>query len=126
MKYFMALLLMMAFTAYGANKAYAPNNGVAAPGTFSTKTTDISPSTSETGMVNSSGVTTDDMNTSPNPAPKTEKDLTKNSTITTDKVYKSKPYRSSTVKPAPRPEIQAQEDALDYSTAPTRKTVPQQ
>lgn len=77
-------------------------------------------STSRSGMSNSSGVTTDDMNTAPNPAPATEDDLLRDTTLTEDvpKTDPSKPEGKGM-------EAQQDENALDYSSTPKhQKKVP--
>ncbi len=63
--------------------------------------------TSETGMTNSSGVTTDQMNTSNNPVPTTDKEAIDNSTLSTDKVYETGPYQKDGTY---KPKVEAQED----------------
>lgn len=118
---------------YGyAPTGYAPNDGKIPPGTFSSKSVkgkapaaaEASPITSESGITNSSGVSTDQMNTSPNAAPTTEAEARRDATLTSDEVYETGPYtREGTFDPRKPEEIEAQEeDALDYSTTPKKRT----
>lgn len=93
---------------------HAPNDGKTPPGTFTSKsgTAASSPITSESGITNSSGVTTDQMNTSPNAAPATDEEARRDSTLS-----------SGTFDPRKPDEIEAQEEnALDYSTTPKKRT----
>lgn len=76
----------------------------------------MSPTSSESGIRNSSGVTTDQMNTSPNTPPGSESEVLRDSTLST-----------GSVKEPTRPgEVQAQdeENSLDYSTTPEKKAKP--
>lgn len=70
-------------------------------------------STSRSGMSNSSGITTDDMNTAPNPAPATEDDLLRDTTLT-EGMPETDPSRPE----GKGMEAQQDENALDYSTTP--------
>lgn len=118
--------------AQGQAKAYSPNNGVNPPGTFESKetlpsvkqkTTDqtamdiqeeqMNPTSSESGIKNSSGVTTDQMNTSPNTPPGSDEEVLRDSTLSNGTA------RKHSTNPG---EIQAmdEENALDYSTAPEK------
>ena len=116
---FPTLFLSMSLVASAAT--YAPNNGRAAPGTFSSESADVGvatpaeSTTSRSGMENSSGITTDEMNTSPNPAPRTDAELMEDTTLT-----KGKPAEGP-VKQDGKIEAQEDEDALDYSTTPKHK-----
>ena len=78
------------------------------------KKADASTTSTEDGLQNSSGVTTDQMNPSPNPAPTTESELIENSTLTRRPVETGPAGKNIPGKD----EIQSQEDALDYSTTP--------
>jgi hypothetical protein len=115
-------------------QSYYPNEGTNPPGTFDEKS--LSPMksnnemkshgisekeeqqanavTSESGLINSSGVSTEDMNTSPNKAPLTDEEAIDDTTLS------GAPLKNPR-KPA---EIQAQEaeDALDYNTTPQKRT----
>jgi hypothetical protein len=98
---------------------YKSNDGVSAPGTFKSKTNSniktASPVTSETGVRNSSGVTTEEMNTSPNPAPTTDREVIDNATLSNERFRDVGPF-------SPGAEVQAQEeDAMDYSTTPQKR-----
>lgn len=113
---------------------YYPNPGMTPPGTFNEKS--ITPMksknimksdqvsvkeeqqanaiTSETGIINSSGVTTEEMNTSPNRAPVNDQEAIDDTTLS------GAPLKN----PRSPAEIQAQEqeNALDYSTTPQKRT----
>ncbi len=119
---------------YGyAPTGYAPNDGKIPPGTFNSKSTkgkapaaaDVSsPVTTESGITNSSGVTTDQMNTSPNAAPTTDAEAQQDTTLSSGGVLETGPYtREGTFNPRKPEEIEAQEEnALDYSTTPKKRT----
>ncbi len=97
------------------------------PGTFTSTTgvsTQVPPVASESGIINSSGITTDHMNTSPNAAPTTDAEAQQDSILSTGEVYDTGPYtREGTFDPKKPDEIQAQEEnALDYSTTPKKRT----
>lgn len=114
---------------------YYPNEGTKPPGTFNEKSvtpmkskevmksTEVSKieeqqansaTTSETGIINSSGITTDEMNTSPNRVPMSDEEAIDDTTLS----------RGPLKNPRNPAEIQAQEeeDALDYSTTPQKRT----
>lgn len=131
------LLLPVVFVSLGLGAAtYEPNNGATPPGTFSSKansgtvkkkTTSVDvveeqqAMSSDSGLNNSSGITTKDMNRSPNPAPATDKEVIDNSTLSKKEIYEVDPF-SDAKKPA-EVEAQAQEEsALDYSTTPKKRT----
>lgn len=125
---FLSLNVSAQLDSRGQAKSYEPNNGMNPPGTFESKKTtpsvdqkksstttamdiqeqETAPTSSETGIRNSSGVTTDQMNTSPNTPPTTDQDLMRDTTLSKD--------------PTNPGEIQAQdeENALDYSTTPQK------
>lgn len=78
---------------------------------------DLEASTSEDGLMNGgSGLTTEQINPSPNPAPASEAEVIDNSVLT-NKPVKDTPDKN---------EIQAEEDAMDYSTTPEKKIKPQE
>lgn len=81
------------------------------------KKVEASATTTENGLKNSSGITTDQMNPSPNPAPTSESELIENSTLTNRPVETGPAGRNIPGKN----EIQSQEDALDYSTTPEKR-----
>jgi hypothetical protein len=129
---FLSLNAGAQINAQGQAKAYSPNNGVNPPGTFESKETSpsvkqktdastamdiqeeqMSPTSSESGIKNSSGITTDQMNTSPNTPPGSDQELMRDSTLSTG------PVKKHPTNPA---EIQAmdEENALDYNTAPEK------
>lgn len=126
---FLSLNLGAQTNAKGQAKSYSPNDGVNPPGTFDTKEPgptlkdnetamdvqeqQMSPTSSETGIKNSTGVTTDQMNTSPNTPPGSDQELMRDSTLS------SGPVKKNPTNPA---EIQAmdEENALDYNTAPQK------
>jgi hypothetical protein len=130
---FLLLTILVSAGVGAQTKGYSPNNGVNPPGTFESKdvnpmpknqktttatTSEIlqeeqaSPMHSQTGINNSSGVTTDQMNTSPNTPPTSDKDVIDDTTLSTGPVKDPR-------RPA---EIQAmdEENALDYSTTPQK------
>lgn len=132
MKFFMITALLA--SSLVSAETYFSNEGTRPPGTFTEKSntpmkskstmksTKVSPAeekqanamTSETGIINSSGVTTDQMNTSPNRAPVTDEEAIDDTTLS-----------GAPIKNPRRPaEIQAQEEenALDYSTTPQKRT----
>jgi hypothetical protein len=134
MKFFILSTLLISLGAGAATPTYAPNSGTTPPGTFneksnspmksksSMKSSEVSKveeqqanaTTSETGIINSSGVTTDQMNSSPNRAPVTDEEAVDDTTLS------GAPLKN----PRTPAEIQAQEeeDALDYSTTPQKRT----
>ncbi len=130
MKFFVlsAMLLstgLFAQALSGNGQAAPSGTSLMEPQTMGTSTYSNSESTtSQSGMINSSGVTTDQMNTSPNAAPTTEAELNDDATLSTGEVYKTGPYtREGTFGPRKPDEIQAQEEnALDYSTTPSSRT----
>lgn len=121
MKKILCSTLFLSLSLAASAATYAPNNGRAAPGTFSSAAesadigvaTPADSTTSRSGMSNSSGVTTDDMNTSPNPAPATDDDLLKDTTLT-----EGRPESGPFIPEGKGMEAQKDEDALDYSTTP--------
>ncbi len=82
------------------------------------------PTTSESGITNSAGVTTDQMNTSPNAAPTTDSEARRDATLSTGETFETGPYtREGTFDPQKPEEIEAQEESpLDYSTTPKKRT----
>ncbi|WP_408095421.1 hypothetical protein ACJVC5_10295 [Peredibacter sp. HCB2-198] len=119
MKKLIGSVLLLSLSLYGSaatsQKKVSPpasaDIGVATP-------TDSS--TSPSGISNSSGITTDEMNTSPNPAPATEDELLRDTTLTKD-VPQSGPSKPE----GKGMEAQQDENALDYSTTPkNQKEVP--
>lgn len=130
MKFLVLIAMTMSLCFSGASAAptkYYKNDGRTPPELLTEKpttekkpikTTDVmqeqeSPISSESGILNSSGVTTDQMNTSPNTPPASDKELLDDATLSTGRFHPTKPG-----------EIQAQEteDALDYSTTPQKRT----
>ena len=106
---------------YGyAPTGYAPNDGKIPPGTFSSKSTkQKSPASVEAAPVTSeSGIT------SPNGVPMTDAEAQQDTTLSSGGVYKTGPFtREGTFDPKKPKEIQAQEEnALDYSTTPKKRT----
>lgn len=108
---------------------YWKNDGRSLPESFSSKSTnegtvkrsylktttiekhEQAPSSASESELNKGGVSAEDMNTSPNPAPAHDKDLVEGTTLSTDQDLDEVPE-----------EFQAQEeDALDYSTTPQKK-----
>lgn len=127
MKYLLIITTFFSLGVFGQS-GYSPNDGKTSPGTFNSKDTGASTTTSESGVINSSGVTTEDMNTSPNRPPTTDKELLEDTTLSKEKTNKETgPFvREGTFHPDPPQEVQAQEeDALDYSTTPQKKPLPQ-
>lgn len=74
---------------------------------------------SENGLQHGSGLSTDQVNPSPNPAPTTEADVIENSTLT-NRPVETGPYQDGQNIPGEN-EIEAQEDAMDYSTTPEER-----
>lgn len=97
-----------------------PNSGT----TRNNENVSAAPVTTESGITNSSGITTDQMNTSPNAAPTTDAEAQQDTTLSSGEVYETGPYtREGTFDPKKPDEIQAQEEnALDYSTTPKKRT----
>ena|SRR5665648_341394 len=108
---------------------YVENDGSRPPETFTSKTDQdakkgkenkvASPTTSRSGLSNSSGITTDEMNTSINPAPATDEEVLKNTTLTRGRLDKFDPINPGEI------EAQEEENALDYSTTPEKQVTPQ-
>lgn len=121
MKFFLiTALLTMGITAHGVE--YVGNDGHSLPETFSSKsnkTSEVVPkTTSENRLINGSGLSTSEMNPSPNPAPKTEEELIESTTLRNRKVERPGDFDPG----APIEEIEAQEEGpLDYSTTPERR-----
>jgi hypothetical protein len=99
-------------------------SNVSGPGTSSVsgESNTAESTTSETGVQNSSGIGTQEVNPSVNPAPTSDKEILESTTLKTDKVFQTGPYREGTFDPsAPEATIEAQEeDAMDYSTTPKK------
>lgn len=97
-----------------------PNSGM----TKNSENASAAPVTTESGITNSSGITTDQMNTSPNAAPTTDAEAQEDATLSSGEVYETGPYtREGTFDPQKPDEIEAQEEnALDYSTTPKKRT----
>lgn len=111
-------LLTFGLSAQGVE--YVKNDGHSLPETFTSKST----SATDARLINGSGLSTSQMNPSPNPAPTTEEELIESTTLTNKKVKKTGPYsREGDFDPgAPIEEIEAQEEGpLDYSTTPERR-----
>lgn len=132
----MKTLLISAILISGVAGAaqYYPNSGNTPPGTFNEKSVtpmksknvmksdkvsikeeqQANATTSETGIINSSGITTEQMNTSPNRAPVSDQEAIDDTTLS------GAPLKN----PRSPAEIQAQEEenALDYSTTPQKRT----
>ena len=131
MKYLLTALVLSVGTAWAAE--YSPNDGETLPDTFTGKSNvsekqearTASPVSSDTGITNSTGVGPDEMNTSPNPAPSSDKEAIENTTLTRERIYETGPYTpEDEMSPGGPSEIQAQEeDALDYSTTPEKRPV---
>ncbi len=140
MKFFLITTMFLSIGLYAQTSGagtqgsgYAPNDGKTSPGTFTSKSgtfsadmqsSHVAPVSSDSGISNSSGVTTDQMNTSPNAAPTTDAEAQQDSTLSSGEVYETGPYtREGTFDPRKPDEIEAQEEnALDYSTAPSSRT----
>jgi len=129
MKYLLTALFLSAGLVNAAE--YSPNDGDALPDTFTQKSnvpekqeaTTASPVSSDSGIINSTGVDPDEMNPSPNPAPSSDKEAIENTTLTRERIYETGPYTpEDEMSPGQPSEIQAQEeDALDYSTTPEKR-----
>jgi hypothetical protein len=119
MKYLLTALILSIGSVSASE--YSPNDGETLPDTFTQKSNvpekqearAASPVSTESGILNSSGIAPDEMNTSPNPAPSTDREAIDSTTLRRDQSFDKKPE-----------EIQAQEeDALDYSTTPEKRPV---
>lgn len=132
MKNFILSFILVSGVASAAE--YYPNEGTNPPGTFNEKSLtpmksknvmksdqvsareeqQANATTSETGIINSSGVSTEEMNSSPNRAPVSDEEAIDDTTLS----------RGPLKDPRNPAEIQAQEeeDALDYSTTPQKRT----
>lgn len=110
----MKYLLITVFFSLGISAAeYSANDGTNPPGTFTSK----KKVQAEAGAINSSGISPDEMNTSPNPAPRSEREAMENATLSNGRYVPDDGLMKKTPK-----EIQAQEEsALDYSTTPEKR-----
>lgn len=136
------LLFSLGVMAQTPEASYEINDGTTPPGTFTsksnkiktykktttttttkTRTTEASPVTSETGIINSSGVTTDEVNPSPNPTPDTDKELLRDTTLFGKKIGPQE--REGTFDPGEPVDLkEAQEEGpLDYSTTPEKRPI---
>lgn len=134
------LLFSLGLVAQTPKASYEMNDGTTPPGTFTsksnkaknitkkttttttqTRTTEASPVTSESGIINSSGVTTDEVNPSPNPTPESDRELLRDTTLFGKKVGPQE--RKGTFDPGEPVELkEAQEEGpLDYSTTPEKR-----
>lgn len=136
------LLFSLGLMAQTPKASYEVNDGTTPPGTFTsksnkaktynkktttttttkkTRTTEASPVTSETGIINSSGVTTEEVNPSPNPTPQTDRELLRDTTLFGKKIGPQE--REGTFDPGEPVELkEAQEEGpLDYSTTPEKR-----
>ncbi len=134
------LLFSLGLMAQTPKASYEINDGTTPPGTFTsksskaknfskkttttttkTRTTEASPVTSETGIINSSGVTTDEVNPSPNPTPESDRELLRDTTLFGKKIGPQE--REGTFDPGEPVELkEAQEEGpLDYSTTPEKR-----
>ncbi len=134
------LLFSLGLVAQTPKTSYEVNDGTTPPGTFTSKshkaknvskkttttttqsrTTEASPVTSETGIINSSGVTTDEVNPSPNPTPESDRELLRDTTLFGKKIVPEE--REGTFDPGEPVELkEAQEEGpLDYSTTPEKR-----
>lgn len=135
------LLFSLGLMAQTPKASYEINDGTTPPGTFTsksnkaktyykktttttttkTRTTEASPVTSENGIINSSGVTTGEVNPSPNPTPESDKELLRDTTLFGKKIGPQE--RKGTFDPGEPVELkEAQEEGpLDYSTTPEKR-----
>jgi hypothetical protein len=105
-------LLTFGISAQGVE--YVKNDGHSLPETFTSKST----TATEARLINGSGLSTSEMNPSPNPAPKTEEELIESTTLRNKKAVRAGDFDPG----APIEEIEAQEEGpLDYSTTPQRR-----
>ena len=99
MKYLLISSLLLSFSAYSAPSL--------------TKKAQAS-SPNEQGMMDNQAITNEQMNTSPNPVPNSESEVLDNATLS------NKPIEKNSKNLPGKKEIQAQEDAMDYSTTPKK------
>lgn len=139
MKYLISSLFIFTLSTSAFSAQYSPNDGKSPPGNFEAKTNEtkdetviiereeIAPSaSSETGVRTGSGVTTERVNTSPNPAPTTDKEVIDNTTLSEEETYDTGPYSKDENYEFRKPTgMEAQEeDSMDYSTTPKKMPVP--
>lgn len=122
MKLILIASLTLGSVAFGMD--YFRNDGHSLPETLeekSNKTTgQVGPTTSRSGILNSSEITPDEINPSLNPPPSSDKELIEGTTLTTPKVPNRKfdPGGDSEL-------IEAQEESpMDYSTTPEKRVKP--
>ncbi|WPU66381.1 hypothetical protein [Peredibacter starrii] len=119
MKKLICSILLLSVSLYGS-AATTPKKVSSAASADIGVATPPEASTSRSGMSNSTGVTTDEMNTSPNPAPATEDELLRDTTLTRDN-----PSSGPSKAEGKGMEAQQDENALDYSTTPkNQKEIP--
>lgn len=118
MKYLLIPAMLLSLSA-GAQD-FAPNDGRTPPGTFSDEVTtiqkeEVAPAAENKTGVKSSGISTEDLNTSPNRAPTTDQEVIEGTTLNNQGLDQDSVFdRDET--------IEAQEedfgDTIDYSTMP--------
>lgn len=119
MKFLLIASLTLGTFAYAVE--YYRNDGLTLPETLegkSNKAGQVGPTTSRSGILNSSEVTPDEINPSVNPPPSSDKELIEGTTLAAPK------ERRRDLKPGGLPPelIEAQEEGpLDYSTTPKKR-----
>lgn len=132
MKFLLSAVLLTSFSAF-AGQGYSSNDGKNAPGNFSTKSTEVSEviqkeevapaATSETGIKNPTGITTDEMNSSPNPVPSSDQEVIDNTTLSKGQNKETGPFTKKTEYKMKK-EVQSQEESpMDYSTTPEKTDI---
>lgn len=132
MKFLIIPALLLSF-GLGAEE-YEPNDGRTTPGTFSSKVTDpdtvktttiekeeIAPSSENKTGVQSSGFSTEDVNTSPNRAPSTDEEVIEGTALSNEDLSEDaviKGQEEDELIEAQEAEEDEFEDSVDYSTMP--------
>lgn len=128
-----ALLLSLGMQA----EEYAPNDGSTPPGTFSEKVKDpdmvktttiekeeVAPASKNKTEVQSSGITTEDLNTSPNRAPSTDQEVIEGTTLSNEglsdeSVFGTEDEMIEAQEAEEAEELEGEFDnTIDYSTMP--------
>lgn len=131
MKLLLIPALLLSLNA-GAEQDYAPNDGRTPPGTFSeevnnpdaVKTTtiekeEVAPAARNKTGVQSSGISTEDVNTSPNRAPSTDQEVIEGTTLSNQGLDQESISNEGEMIEAQEDELQGDfDDSIDYSTMP--------
>lgn len=129
MKFLLIPALLLSLSASANRPGYAPNDGESPPGTFDSKVNDpeaiktttiekeeVAPAAKNKTEVQSSGISTEDVNTSSNRAPSTDEEVIEGTTLSNQGVSEEGVQSEDEMIEAQ--EEDALKDTIDYSTMP--------